>query len=1748
MFTYNNYIKLFFISLLSLVCMVGVAQIQITYPLSRMVFQRNNSNNASIAITGYYQQTIDRVEARAVAIQGGTTTAWQTIQTNPKGGFYSGSLAIAGGWYQLEVRGSLAGSVVASATLAKFGVGEVFVVSGQSNAAGYYNFGGPAASDDRVNTVDFYDSSGNTSYSQPSFIHLDANSPVAPHGQSAWCWGKLGDLIASRYNVPVMFYNTAFDGTLARNWAESADGGSTLSGYINAYYNPGQPFVFLKTTLNYYASMTGARAVLWHQGESDTQLSTTATAYKNALQTVINKSRQYYGNNIGWMVARVSYIRGFTSSAVISGQDQTIASTSNTFQGPNTDGIQIPRANMDIHFQGSGLTDLAAAWNSSLDQNFFNSCSPIMGSYPNISATCGTNSVSMSVSTSSINWSNGSSSTSLSLGAGSYNALAKDGSGNAYFIPSFTVQPCTAVAGCTNPSAPSISANPASINSGSNSTLTATNCTGTVTWSNGATGNSITVSPTQTTNYTATCTVTGPSSTTCTSGNSNTATVTIVIVAGCTNPSAPSISASPTSTTSGLNSTLTATNCSGTVTWSNGATGNSITVTPAQTTNYTATCTVTGPSSTTCTSGNSNTATVTITGCTPPATPTISISGSTQFCQGGQVTFTSSVVSGNTWSNGATSQSITVGSSGNYSVRVANASGCTATSNSVSVTVISPPGKPTISAQSSTNFCNGNSTTLVSSGANQYNWSNGQNGQSITVSNGGSFSLTVSNGNGCTSQASDPINVNVFPTPATPTITANKGLSICSSDNITLSSNQQQNYAWSNGQNGQSITVNQAGNYWVKAIDGNGCYSAQSSTILLNVNPLPNRPTISASGSTALCQGQQVSLSSNYNSNITWNTNQTSQQITTSNAGQFTVKYRDANGCESTSDVVNVVVNSLPAAPSISNLSPLTFCQNDNTTLSIPLSSNDYQYNWSTGQSSQQISVNTATNINATVTFRPTGCTSPTSSTVTTRINPLPAAPTITSNRNPVICAYENITFSSNPQLNYAWSSGQNGQNITVNQNGNYSVRAIDGNNCTSAPSNTIQLVVNQPPAKPIISPYGSTTICQGQRLGMEVNYGSGLTWSTTETTKQINVTNAGSYTVKYRDNNGCESTSDAVNVVVNSLPAPPAINNLLPTTFCQNDNTVLTIPLSSNDYQYNWNTGQNSQQITVNTATSINATVTFKPTGCTSPTSSTVTTFINPLPAAPVISSNRNPVICAYENIVFSSNPQLNYSWSSGQLSSSITVNQNGLYSVRAIDANKCVSPPSNVIQLVVNQPPTKPIISPYGSTTICQGQKLGMEVNYNSGLTWNTTENAKQIFVAVAGSYSVTYKDNNGCETISDAIVVKVNQLPEIPKIINERPIVFCQNDSTVLTLPPSSDQFYFGWSTGQKTQKISVKKPGSINATVTSIVTGCTSPTAETVNITVNPNPTQPTIATSGSTTFCADENVSLTANEPTAISYEWSSQSNSRSVTINKEGNYSVRVKNQFGCLSVFSNPTFIKVNPLPAIPSVVAENPLEFCDGDKAGLRVDSPNEVIWNTNDASKKITVSKSGTYKARVKDSNGCLSPFSTDVKVDVKPLPVTPVIEKTGIYTLEALGSDQNGIYTWNIDGKKYDDTRIEIKAKQAGKYQVQVAVKYSAVLTCYSKVSSFVEYVPEIDNNKLGVYPNPAKGSIIIETLDDLKDVNVNFYSSAGRIINTSVIPFINERKKLDISFLPPGTYILELISPSYRATKKLIVVP
>jgi hypothetical protein len=127
-------------------------------------------------------------------------------------------------------------------------------------------------------------------------------------------------------------------------------------------------------------------------------------------------------------------------------------------------------------------------------------------------------------------------------------------------------------------------------------------------------------------------------------------------------------------------SLLTATGITGSVLWSNGATTTSITVTNAAT--YTVTQTVNG-----CVSPAGSGISAPL---AAPAAPTISVTGATTFCQGGSVTLTSSAVSGNLWSNGATTQSIVVTTAGSYTVRFTNASGCISANSAARVITVNP--------------------------------------------------------------------------------------------------------------------------------------------------------------------------------------------------------------------------------------------------------------------------------------------------------------------------------------------------------------------------------------------------------------------------------------------------------------------------------------------------------------------------------------------------------------------------------------------------------------------------------------------------------------------------------------------------------------------------------------------------------------------------------------------------------------------------------------------------------------------------------------------------------------------------------------------------------------------------------------------------------------------------------------------------------------------------------------------------
>lgn len=171
-------------------------QISIDFPSVRAIFQRDKNKNATIYISGKYTKSVDRIEAKLIAINGGADVGWATIHSNPQGGLYNGGLTTSGGWYELQVRGMKGDQQVSFNSVSPVGIGEVFLIAGQSNGQGFQNtstfdYGAQRASDDRVNCIRYSNNgSSDTNFPYPSFSHLESDYQIAPRGQSAWSWGN----------------------------------------------------------------------------------------------------------------------------------------------------------------------------------------------------------------------------------------------------------------------------------------------------------------------------------------------------------------------------------------------------------------------------------------------------------------------------------------------------------------------------------------------------------------------------------------------------------------------------------------------------------------------------------------------------------------------------------------------------------------------------------------------------------------------------------------------------------------------------------------------------------------------------------------------------------------------------------------------------------------------------------------------------------------------------------------------------------------------------------------------------------------------------------------------------------------------------------------------------------------------------------------------------------------------------------------------------------------------------------------------------------------------------------------------------------------------------------------------------------------------------------------------------------------------------------------------------------------------
>ena len=264
--------------------------------------------------------------------------------------------------------------------------------------------------------------------------------------------------------------------------------------------------------------------------------------------------------------------------------------------------------------------------------------------------------------------------------------------------------------------------------------------------------------------------------------------------------------------------------------------------------------------------------------------PIVDVGNDSTLCQGDSVV----LHAGNpgfayTWSTGATTESITVKTTGTYWI-IVNGGACSDT-DTVAIAFI--PG-PTVTLGNDTVLCAGQPITInAGNPGDTYSWSNGATTQTLSPTATGTYSVTVTNGTNCTGV--DTIHITFTPIPV---VNLGHDQSLCNNATINLNAyNANCNYLWSDGSTNSTLGVSTAGTYWVKVSNGN-CIAYDTITFTVNV-----APTVNIGPDIRLCYGQDTVLNAgNPGKSFIWSTGDTTQQITVTSSGWYWVNVYQ-NGC-----------------------------------------------------------------------------------------------------------------------------------------------------------------------------------------------------------------------------------------------------------------------------------------------------------------------------------------------------------------------------------------------------------------------------------------------------------------------------------------------------------------------------------------------------------------------------------------------------------------------------------------------------------------------------------------------------------------------------------------------------------------------------------------------------------------------------------------------------------------------------------
>ncbi|MBY8964044.1 T9SS type A sorting domain-containing protein, partial [Flavobacterium sp. D11R37] len=1086
-------------------------------------------------------------------------------------------------------------------------------------------------------------------------------------------------------------------------------------------------------------------------------------------------------------------------------------------------------------------------------------------------------------------------------------------------------------------------------------------------------------------------------------------------------------------------------------------------------------------------------------------------------CNGGSNGTVDLTVTGGTgtytylWSNNATTEDLTGLMAGTYDVTVTDANGCTATA-SVTVT------EPTVLSASATATnvsCNGgnngtaNLTVTGGTGTYTYLWSNNATTEDLTGLAAGTYSVTVTDANGCTATASVTITEpTVLSASATATNVSCNGGNNGTADLTVTGGTGTYTYLWSNGATTQDLTGLMAGTYSVTVTDANGCTATASVTVTqptaisatatatnVSCNGGTNgTATVTATGGTGaytyswtgtemvatpfVFQGFEATGSWNYTftpaiyniSNDVWAIVENVGSIATASEGSFFFGIRDLDNPNGggnfdhtiTFDPIDVSAQGdmrlsfdyysveFEAADVLGYVVELdngttwgpTVELNRNTgawttvNIDIPASANfvrlrliakqdgasdfagfdNVVLSTLSGPQTASISGLAAGTYGVTVTDA-NGCTATASVTVTE-----PAVLSASATATNVSCNGGNngaadltVTGGTSPYT-YLWSNSATTQDLTGLAAGTYDVTVTDANGCTA----TASVTVTQPTALVATAASQVNVLCNGAATGSATVSATGGTGTYTYswapsggTAATATGLMAGTYTVTVTDANGCTATQSFTITQPDALVATAASQVNILCNGGTNGSATVTVAGGVSPYTYAWDNGATGATATDLAAGTYVVTVTDA-NNCTTTQSFTITQ-----PAALVATAaSQVNVLCngaetgsATVGVTGGVSPYT-YAWDNGATGATATDLAAGTYVVTVTDANSCTTTQS----FTISEPDALAATTSVDTPVSCFGGNEGVAtVAVTGGVTpytylWSNNATTATISGLTAGTYDVTVTDANGCTTTASVTVTEPAEV--MPPAADAQ--VFC-NFGTVAELE----------ATGTDVQWYDVATGGSPLAGTASLTTatyyatqtvdGCESPTRTAVAVTVNITPAP----TASAQTFCNSATVADLTSSGTDV--QWYTAATGGTALANDTalatGTYYVsQTLNE--CESTRAAVS-ITVNVTPA-PTATAQT---FCNSATVAELTATGTDIKWYANETGGTELLDTAelatGTYYVS-QTLNNCEGPrAAVSVTVNVTPAPAAVAQTFCNAATVADLEAEGTGTILWYAD---------------------------------------------------------------------------------------------------------------------------------